>query len=101
MDTKNERRPSLAPHPVAVLRISRRSSGSRCFRLHCACNAVAQSPGADLAWRERAAPNRSWSRTASPAATKRDRVLSDEEAITIWCAAGEAPSPYGGIVRLL
>jgi integrase len=32
---------------------------------------------------------------------KRDRVLSDEEAGAIWRAAGEAPLPYGAIVRLL
>jgi integrase len=35
------------------------------------------------------------------AATKRDRVLSDEEAGAIWRAAGEAPLPFGAIVRLL
>jgi integrase len=33
--------------------------------------------------------------------TKRERVLSDEEAGAIWRAAGEAPLPYGAIVRLL
>ena len=33
--------------------------------------------------------------------TKRERVLSDEEAVAIWRAAGEAPLPYGAIVRLL
>ena len=33
--------------------------------------------------------------------TKRERVLSDEEAGAIWRAAGEAPLPYGVIVRLL
>jgi len=35
------------------------------------------------------------------AVTKRDRVLSDEEAAAIWRAAGEAARPYGTIVRLL
>jgi integrase len=35
------------------------------------------------------------------AITKRDRVLSDEEAAAIWRAAGEATPPYGTIVRLL
>ena len=35
------------------------------------------------------------------AINKRDRVLSDEEAAAIWRAAGEAPLPYGAIVRLL
>jgi integrase len=34
-------------------------------------------------------------------AAKRERVLSDEELGEIWRAAGEAPSPYGTIVRLL
>src|SRR5260221_10038546 len=33
--------------------------------------------------------------------TKRERVLSDEEAGANWRAAGEAPVPYGAIVRLL
>ena len=33
--------------------------------------------------------------------TKRERVLSDEEAAALWRAAGEAPLPYGAIVRLL
>src|SRR5262249_4480922 len=33
--------------------------------------------------------------------TKRERVLSDEEAGAIWRAAGEAPLPFGAIVRLL
>jgi integrase len=33
--------------------------------------------------------------------SKRERVLSDEEAGAIWRAAGEAPLPYGVIVRLL
>ena len=33
--------------------------------------------------------------------TKRERVLSDEEAVALWRAAGEAPLPYGAIVRLL
>jgi integrase len=33
--------------------------------------------------------------------TKRERVLSDEEAAAIWRAAGEAPLPYRAIVRLL
>jgi integrase len=33
--------------------------------------------------------------------TKRERVLTDEEAAAIWRAAGEAPLPYGAIVRLL
>jgi len=33
--------------------------------------------------------------------TKRERVLSDQEAGAIWRAAGEAPLPYGAIVRLL
>jgi integrase len=37
----------------------------------------------------------------STAVTKRDRVLSDEEAAAIWRAAGEAARPYGTIVRLL
>jgi integrase len=37
----------------------------------------------------------------STAVTKRDRVLSDEEAAAIWLAAGEAARPYGTIVRLL
>jgi integrase len=32
--------------------------------------------------------------------TKRDRVLSDQEAAAVWRAAGEAPLPYGAIVRL-
>jgi integrase len=32
---------------------------------------------------------------------KRERVLSDAELGEIWRAAGEAPSPYGTIVRLL
>jgi integrase len=31
----------------------------------------------------------------------RERVLGDEELAEIWRAAGEAPSPYGTIVRLL
>jgi integrase len=34
-------------------------------------------------------------------AGKRERVLSDEELGEIWRAAGDAPSPYGSIVRLL
>jgi integrase len=34
-------------------------------------------------------------------ATKRKRVLSDEEVGEVWRAAGEASSPYGTIVRLL
>ena len=34
------------------------------------------------------------------AITKRDRVLTDEEAAAIWRAAGEAPLPFGAIVRL-
>jgi integrase len=33
--------------------------------------------------------------------TKRERVLGDEEPGAIWRAAGEAPLPYGAIVRLL
>jgi integrase len=33
--------------------------------------------------------------------TRRERVLTDEEAAAIWRAAGEAPLPYGAIVRLL
>jgi integrase len=33
--------------------------------------------------------------------TKRERVLSDQEAGAIWRAAGEAPLPFGAIVRLL
>ena len=33
--------------------------------------------------------------------TRRERVLTDEEAAAIWRAAGEAPLPYGTIVRLL
>jgi integrase len=33
--------------------------------------------------------------------TKRDRVLSDEEAAAIWRAASDAARPYGAIVRLL
>jgi integrase len=33
--------------------------------------------------------------------TKRERVLSDEEAGAIWRAAGEAPLPFGAIVQLL
>jgi hypothetical protein len=33
--------------------------------------------------------------------TKRDRLLSDEEAAAIWRAAGEASHPFGAIVRLL
>src|SRR5262245_6980281 len=33
--------------------------------------------------------------------TKRERVLSGEEAGAVWRAAGEAPLPYGAIVRLL
>src|SRR5262245_30009023 len=36
-----------------------------------------------------------------PANTKRDRVLSDEEAAAIWRAAGESSHPFGAIVRLL
>ncbi|HKF13330.1 MAG TPA: integrase family protein, partial [Xanthobacteraceae bacterium] len=32
---------------------------------------------------------------------KRERVLSDAEIAEIWCAAGEATSPYGAIIRLL
>lgn len=35
------------------------------------------------------------------AVTKRDRVLTDEEAAAIWRAAGEAAHPFGAIVRLL
>src|SRR5262249_25221065 len=37
----------------------------------------------------------------STVVNKRDRVLSDEEASAVWRAAGEAPLPYGAIVRLL
>src|SRR5262249_57592912 len=37
----------------------------------------------------------------STVVNKRDRVLSDEEAAAVWRAAGEAPLPYGAIVRLL
>ena len=33
--------------------------------------------------------------------TRRERVLTDEEAAAIWRAAGEAPLPYRAIVRLL
>ena len=33
--------------------------------------------------------------------TRRERVLTDEEAAAIWRAAGEAPLPSGAIVRLL
>jgi integrase len=33
--------------------------------------------------------------------SRRERVLSDDELREIWQAAGEAPSPYGTIVRLL
>ena len=33
--------------------------------------------------------------------TRRERVLTDEEAAAIWRAAGEAPLPYSAIVRLL
>jgi integrase len=36
-----------------------------------------------------------------PSIAKRERVLSDEEAGAIWRAAGEAPLPFGAIVRLL
>jgi len=37
----------------------------------------------------------------STVVNKRDRALSDEEAAAVWRAAGEAPLPYGAIVRLL
>jgi integrase len=37
----------------------------------------------------------------STVVNQRDRVLSDEEAAAVWRAAGEAPLPYGAIVRLL
>jgi integrase len=33
--------------------------------------------------------------------TRRERVLSDDDIGEIWHAAGEAPSPYGTIIRLL
>jgi integrase len=33
--------------------------------------------------------------------TKRERVLSDQELVEIWRAAGNAAAPYGSIVRLL
>jgi hypothetical protein len=33
--------------------------------------------------------------------TKRDRVLSDEEAAAIWRTAAEAPFPYGAIISAL
>jgi integrase len=33
--------------------------------------------------------------------SKRERVLSDEEIGEVWHAAGNAPSPYGAIIRLL
>ena len=38
---------------------------------------------------------------ARPGAAKRERVLSDEELLEAWTAAGEASAPYGAVVRLL
>jgi integrase len=61
--------------------------GRACFAWAMKRGTVRSNPFAELPW--------------PTAITKRDRVLSDEEAAAIWRAAGEAAPPYGTIVRLL
>jgi integrase len=61
--------------------------GRACFAWAMKRGAVPSNPFAEL--------------PLSTVVNKRDRVLSDEEASAVWRAAGEAPLPYGAIVRLL
>jgi integrase len=61
--------------------------GRACFAWAMKRGTVRSNPFAELPW--------------PTAITKRDRVLSDDEAAAIWHAAGEAAPPYGTIVRLL
>src|SRR5262249_20658543 len=61
--------------------------GRACFAWAMKRGAVPSNPFAEL--------------PLSTVVNKRDRVLSDEEAAAVWRAAGEAPLPYGAIVRLL
>src|SRR5262249_12635385 len=59
--------------------------GRACFACAMKRGTVRSNPFAELPW--------------PTAITKRDRVLSDEEAAAIWRAAGEADPPYGPVVR--
>src|SRR5262249_57910061 len=60
--------------------------GRACFAWAMKRGTVRNNPFAELPW--------------PTAITKRDRVLSDEEAAAIWRAAGGGPPPYGTHLRL-